>query len=202
MRMASWLALVAGCLMVGCASAYAQEESAQAPAAAVQAPRTGPDHDAREMVEVILAARLAKELGLNDEQTVLMLRRFSSYREQVNALRKDRQDRLKALKASVKSGESDELITAKLNDLMDQDVKMAEFRKMAYEKASEGLTATQRAKLYVFVNEFEGDMRKLVQQARERSHRRGPLAEPRNQDAPPRPPRLPRPRQEEPVPTP
>ena len=190
------VAVVLCCSFGLVSTAWAQEQAPKPAGADLSANRGGDDRDTREMVEMILAAKLAKELELNDEQTVLMLRRLSEFREQVSASRKQRQEILKALKAGVKAGEPDAQIEAKLNELVVQDVKMAEFRKTAYEKACEGLSIAQRAKLYVFLNEFENDMRKLVQQARERNaHRLGRAMEPSRplEGSPARPPRGPEP---------
>jgi len=164
------------------------------PQAASRAPADTDERDVRELVDAIMAARVAKQLGLNDEQTVLMLRRFSEFREQLNALRKGRQEILQGLKNSLRSGEGDAQIEAKLSQLVAHDGKIAEFRKSAYEKAGAGLTVSQRAKLYVFLNEFENDMRRLIQRARERNANRwGRFAEPPRPPEPGQPPRPPRP---------
>jgi hypothetical protein len=177
------IVLLIFCVCAYVPAAFAQEGAAKPAGPDASANRGPDDRNAREMVEIILAAKLAKELGLNDEQTVLMLRRVSEFRGQIAALRKDRQAKQKALKTSVQAGEPDDQIQAKLNDLVEQDVKLAEFRKTAYESACEGLSVPQRAKLYVFLNEFESDMRRLVQQARERNaHRLGHGAEQRDAD--------------------
>ena len=178
-------------------AAYAQASGggakADPPPAAVAHPSSGEnDSDLRSMVEAMMAARVSKQLGLNDEQTVLMMRRFSEFREELAALRKGRQEIVKALRASLKAGEPDAQIDAKLNELVAQDAKLADVKKTAYEKAGANLTVSQRAKLYVFLNDFESDMRRMIQKARERFAERlgqaGPPPPGAPDQAPPRGP--------------
>jgi len=144
------------------------------------------DPETQKLMETVMAARLAKELGLNDEQTVLMTRRIAEYKEQVSELKKQRQEMAKKLKAALTAKEADANIESSLNERVAQDGKIAEFKKTIYTKASEGLTVTQRARLYVFVNEFESDMRRLIQRAREHGFDgMGPGGEPGQQPGAP-----------------
>jgi hypothetical protein len=166
------------CVSALISGAYGQNESPApppvgAPAAAPQPPGDVGNPNIRELIEEVMAARLAKELALNDEQTVLLIRRVSEFRDEINTVRKQRQDLFKALKTGLRSGEPDTQIEGRLKELIAQDEKLAALKKAMYERASAGLPVAQRAKLYVFVNEFESDMRKLVQRARERTAQRG-----------------------------
>lgn len=147
------------------------------------------DTELTELIESVMAARLAKELGLNEEQTVLMVRRFSDFREQLAEMKRLRQEKLRALRTALREKQSDEDVEAALQDLIAHDLQTLEFRKEAYQNAAGSLSTTQRAKLYVFVSDFEGDMRKLIQQARER--RQGAGRPPVHPDGPqrPRPPK-------------
>ncbi|MCX5758133.1 MAG: hypothetical protein NTU83_06435, partial [Candidatus Hydrogenedentes bacterium] len=63
-------------------------------------------------------------------------------------------------------------IETKLKALTAQDAKIAEYKKNLYDSASAGLSTAQHAKLYVFLSDFESDMRKLIQKAREKSGQR------------------------------
>jgi hypothetical protein len=125
--------------------------------------------DVRELVETIMMARLSRELGLNDEQTVLTMRRFSEFREQSEIAKRERGDMMKALKEAIDAGQPDGDIEAKLVALVDQDRRIAASRQEIFEQVSEGLTMSQRARLYVIMGEFENDMRKLIQKARQRA---------------------------------
>jgi hypothetical protein len=160
-------------------------------------PEKEADAEVNELIQSVMAAKLSKELGLNEEQTVLMVRRFSEFREQLGALKRERQEKLKALRIALREHQPDETVERALDDLIAHDLKTLEFRKDVYQKAAGNLSVSQRAKLYVFISDFEGDMRRLIQKAREprqginRPARLGPPPEgPPPPGAPPRPQRL------------
>ena len=125
--------------------------------------------DAREMVETLMMARLSRELKLNDEETVLMVRRIEEFKQKIGAKKRQRAELAKTLRESVESGAPDEEIQAKTRELMEADRAVAETRFGLFDEASKGLNAAQAARLYVFLSEFEDQMRKLVQRARARA---------------------------------
>lgn len=157
------------------------------------APEKMPDPEISELIQSVMAAKLSRELGLNEEQTVLMVRRFSEFRDQLNDMKRQRQEKMKTLRTALRERQPDETVEAALQDLIAHDLKTLEFRKDAYQKAAGNLSVSQRAKLYVFVSDFEGDMRRLIQKAREQKQgmNRPPRPAPpfEGQPAPPRPPR-------------
>ncbi len=120
-----------------------------------------------ELIQSVMAAKLSRELGLNEEQTVLMVRRFAEYREQSKEMRRDRQEKMKALKDALRNEQPEETIDAALQGLVAHDLNTLEFRKESFRKAADSLSVTQKAKFYIFISEFDGDMRKLIQKARE-----------------------------------
>jgi len=143
-------------------------------------PESSPSPDARkaehenlqELVHEIMAARLARQLGLNDEETVILFRRLGEYRTQISALQKERQETLRSLRAILKQNGSEKEIEETLSRLQDLDAKLQELKPTAFEKVSAGMSVTRRARLYVFCNDFENEMRRLVQKARERAAQR------------------------------
>ena len=54
--------------------------------------------DSRKLLEEVLMARLTHELALDEEQTVLMVRRLAEYRETMAALRRERAQLVRALR--------------------------------------------------------------------------------------------------------
>jgi hypothetical protein len=126
------------------------------------------ERDVKELVETLWMVRLTKELGLSDEQTVLMVRRTNEFKDQKKELGEKRQQLVRALKADIKSGQPEEQVRQKLDELIAHDKKVPELKWQMYEKVAEGLSVAQRAKLYVFMNEFEGEMRHLIEKARQR----------------------------------
>ena len=189
-RVSLTLALCGLCVLWVLAAARAEDKPASPAATGAQAARPTPpdaakkaadDVELRAIVEATLAARLSKELGLNDEQTVLMVRRFSDFKKEITSLRKGRQELVKELRASLKAGAPDAQIEPNLKALIAQDGKIEGLRKNVYEKVGAGFSVSQRAKLYVFLGQFEADMRRLIQEARERNAQRpgkGPQVSP------------------------
>lgn len=131
------------------------------------ADRAKEEQDLRALVETVKMARLTKELGLNDEQAVLLVRKYDEVRERLASLNRERQQLLRELREAVRAGKPEAEIERALDKLVAHDRKIAETRTKVYEEIGKDLTATQRAKLYVFMNDFENDMRRLVQRARE-----------------------------------
>jgi len=143
------------------------------------------DRELDELVEQVMAARLAKALGLNDEQTVLMVRRFGEYKQELSTMKRQRQELLKELREAIKAGLDDAQIESRHHALIEKDSALIEFKRSVYERAAEGLTISQRAKLYVFLSDFDNEMRRLVQHARERSMDRMRRSQPGPEPHPP-----------------
>ncbi|MBN2308775.1 MAG: hypothetical protein JXR94_07385 [Candidatus Hydrogenedentes bacterium] len=125
------------------------------------------DRDARELIEMVMMVRLSKELELADEQTVVLVRKFQQVKEKVEALKIERATVIDALRASVRKGDSDAVITAGLDRLIAIDRQVADARIEAFQDIGKDLTPTQQAKLYMFIQEFEEHIRRLVARARE-----------------------------------
>jgi len=126
------------------------------------------ERDVRELVETVMLVRLSKELELDDEKTVLLVRRFGEAKEQAESLAKERAQALDELKAGIRAGDADEVIQGKLTKLRDLDKQLATIKEDAFQKAAPELTVTQQAKLYVFIQDFEDQMRRIIMKARER----------------------------------
>ena len=140
-----------------------------------QGARKAENEDLQELVIEIMAARLARELALNDADTVVLLRRLGEYRAQLTALQKERREVMKSLKTALKGDAPETEIEADLAKLLELDARAQGLKRDTFAKIGEGMSVTQRARLYVFYNDFENEMRRLVQKARERAaQRRGP----------------------------
>jgi hypothetical protein len=124
--------------------------------------------DSRKLLEEVLMARLTKELALDEEQTVLMVRHLAEYREKMAALRRDRMQVVRALKQAVRESKDEAQIASLLEQLLGHDEKAALARRELLEPRGLELTTWQQARLALFVNDFEGDMRRLLKQAQER----------------------------------
>jgi len=133
-----------------------------------EAKKTDPEN-MQKLVQEVMAARLSKELGLDEQETVMLLRRLSDYRTQLSAVQKERQEALRALKTLLKENGPDKEIEAALKRLQAVDAKLHDLKRTAYDKIGTGMNVARRARLYVYCNEFENEMRRLVQKAREKN---------------------------------
>lgn len=134
----------------------------------------GGDERNRELFQQVMVARLSQELGLNDEETVLLVRRFLDFKEESKQLRRERALLGKALRELVREGDAKNAeIEAKLGELLAVDEKIAGSKRSLYDKLSEGLAPVKKAKLYAFMQEFENELRRMADQVRGR-HMDGP----------------------------
>lgn len=128
--------------------------------------------DVRELVQLVMVARLAEGLQLTDEQTVVMMRRLEKIREHSDALAKERRELHKNLQQSLREKAPDQEIKEGLHALLEHDEQAARERREMFAQACEGLSVEQQAKLYVFIGEFHKEMQRLIKQARQRTHGR------------------------------
>jgi hypothetical protein len=119
-------------------------------------------------LENVVMARLTQELALDDAQTVLLVRKFSEYREKMRELRKQHRDLLKGMKEMVNTDKENAGIEAKLNEIQAYDMKIAQARQDCFKGLAADMKPWQQAKLYLFMGEVENEMRGLMMKARER----------------------------------
>ncbi len=140
-----------------------------------------------EFMAEVMMARMSKELQLSDEQTVLMVRRFSELREKVKNLRKQRADTTRELDQLLQKQNADASKSQTLlRTVMELDDQIVSERRMAFEAISKDLDPVRQARLYLFLDRFENDMRRMIGEARERFQGRRPNGPP-PRDGGPRP---------------
>lgn len=138
--------------------------------------------ESRNLLEEVLMARLTRELALNEEQTVLMVRHLAEFRDKMAALRRERMVLARELRQAVREGKDEAAIGKLLEEVVAHEEKAAVARREIVDFDGFELTTWQKAKLYLFIVDFEGDMRRLLKQAQERRASRAPRAgESRNQ---------------------
>ena len=126
------------------------------------------DQETREVIETVMMVRMSKELNLDDEQTVLLIRRIEGFKEKQQELKKKHQELAEELREAVKSDASDSAIRAKLDALINHDRTMTAAKFDLFDEVTQGLDDTQRAKMYVFMQDFEDHMRRLIHRAQQR----------------------------------
>ncbi len=126
------------------------------------------EEDLRSLLRSVMMARVSRSLDLSEEQTVLLVRRFSEHQDAMMGLRKQRHGLSRALGEAIEKGADDEIINQKLDALIALDEQAATASRRLLDTMSKGLSAAQRAKLYNILREFESDLRALVMRARQR----------------------------------
>ncbi|HRI87140.1 MAG TPA: hypothetical protein PLJ47_07620 [Candidatus Hydrogenedentes bacterium] len=126
------------------------------------------DDEIHELVSTIIMVRISRNLELNDEQTVLLVRNLQDMREKISGLYRERERTYKEMRALSENTEAtDEELSAKLEQMMELDQKRSDIKREVFEQTAEGMSVKQKAKLYVTLQEFEWQMRRLVQRAKE-----------------------------------
>ena len=122
--------------------------------------------DIRSLVETVRMVKLSRELGLTDEQTVVLVRQYNEARENGGRVQRERHELMRELRALVSANAPDGEIEQKLGQLIAKDREAHALRLDAFEKASVPLAPAQQARLYLFMGDFDKRMRTLIETAR------------------------------------
>jgi hypothetical protein len=133
--------------------------------------------ESRKLLEEVLMARLTRELALDEEQTVLMVRHLAEFRDKMAAMRRERMVLARGLRQAVREGKDEKAIGKVLEEVVAHEEKMAVARREIVDFEGFELTTWQKAKLYLFIVDFESDMRQLLKKAQERRQGRGAKSE-------------------------
>ncbi|HOJ32539.1 MAG TPA: hypothetical protein PKY35_10060 [Candidatus Hydrogenedentes bacterium] len=125
------------------------------------------DKDLKELIDTVRIFRLSRALELTDEQTVMLMRRYDDLKKQISDLWEKRNQMMEQLRDKVNKNAPEAEIEQVLNDLSKLEEESFYARRDLLKKAGQDLTITQRAKLLLFMQDFERDMRKLLERARE-----------------------------------
>lgn len=137
--------------------------------------------ESRKLLEEVLMARLTRELALDEEQTVLMVRHLAEFRDKMASMRRERMVLARNLRQAVREGKDEKAIGKVLEEVVVNEEKMAVARREIVDFEGFELTTWQKAKLYLFIVDFESDMRQLLKKAQERRQGRGAKAAPRGE---------------------
>ncbi len=123
----------------------------------------------REMMDAVMATRLSEELDLSDAEMVVMLKRLGEFKDMSRELRKARYQTLRELRELASAAGPEAEVEAKLKEVIARDTELVNLRSELFEQLGDDLSITQRARLYLCLDKFESDMRRLVQRARQRA---------------------------------
>jgi len=126
----------------------------------------------RELLEQVMIARLSTALALDDAQTVLLVRRYMALRQEIAALRRDRAEAERSLRAALEGDASEERVAEGLQALQAIDEALLEARRRGFDAIADGLTTWQEARLYLFFSDFENNVRRWLSEVQSRVRER------------------------------
>jgi len=138
------------------------------PATEEKGPQDERSQESRKLLEEVLMARLTRDLALDEEQTVLMVRHLAEFRDRMAALRRERGVIAKKLRQAVRESQDEPAIEKYLAEAMAHEEKAAEARRSLLDIEGLELTTWQKARLYLFIQDFDLEMRRILKQAQER----------------------------------
>ena len=153
------------------------------------APRDGQEQDVRELVETLRIVRLSQALELTDEEAVMVVRRLGKWKKDLQTLKYERVKLDRALRADLESKAGEEVVAKKFEALMELDLSIAQSTRRLVEAAGKDLSPEQTAKFYLFLGDFDQELRRMINRAKrhaergekavQRLHRRNAPAAPR-----------------------
>jgi len=118
-----------------------------------------------DLIQSYMLIRIKKTLDLTDVQTLHLMKRIGVYKEKLPRLKFHKALLISQLRLRLSESASEVSIQENLTLLLENDQKTVETLRSMITEAGEELVATQRAKLYLFVGDFEQDIRRMAQHA-------------------------------------
>lgn len=125
------------------------------------------DLPAREVLEQVLLAKVAKQLKLNDEQTVILVRRFNEQKEVLLEKTQQRNNLANELRKLIhdKTKENPKELQEKFSHLLKMDIELAELKQKWIDNISIDLPLESKIQLYLLFSDFENEVRKFLRKA-------------------------------------
>lgn len=126
--------------------------------------RNPQDSDIINLVERIMMVRLAQTLELSVEETQNLGTRVGECRSRVYNLKWLRAELRHSLREALKSGD-EAVIERQLDKLLTLEITIAELIEQMIEDSKQELSVEQAAKFYLFIEDFERDLSRMVDKA-------------------------------------
>lgn len=136
-----------------------------------QTRQDGAEQDVRELIDTLRLLRLAKALDLTDEETVLMVRRLDKWKIELQTLKYERVVLDQKLRKDLEQGAAPEVISKKIESLMDFDLSIAQSTRRLVGEAANGLSVEKKARFYLFIEDFDQELRRLIMRAKRHADR-------------------------------
>ncbi len=176
MKTKRWSMFLTTMVLIACGTVLAQPAGpppAPPPPGAPEVAPPGPPpelvEENRAMMQQVMVSKLTRDLGLNDEQSFLVMRRFGELADRQRELRQQRVDIMRKLRPVLKQQRDEAALDRLMKELESVNQQSAALEQ-TLRKTFEGmnLNVWQQAKLELFLNDFENQLRRIVQQAQGR----------------------------------
>jgi len=122
------------------------------------------EEDLAELIELVRAWRMMKEVGLSEEDTLKMLKLGREMKRQNGQIGEQRKRVMLGLKRLLDDPDAkDEAIKKELEKIDRLDERQRRVAREYERRMQAGLTVRQQAKLRLFRTRFEGDMRRVIE---------------------------------------
>jgi len=124
--------------------------------------------ESRKLLEEVLMARLTRELALEETEAILMVRHMTELRDRMISLRRERSEKMRSLRQAVRESKDENRIDVLMEEVLSVNQKTSDAKTDLLNFDDFELTTWQKARLLIFLNDFEADMRRLLNRAKER----------------------------------
>lgn len=124
------------------------------------------DSDIINLVERVMMVRLAQTLGLTVEETQNLGTRVGQCRTQVYNLKWLRADLRQSLREAIEAGD-EEAVEERLDKLLKLEVTISQLIEKMIRDSQSDLTVEQAAKFYLFIEDFEDELSRMIDKAQQ-----------------------------------
>lgn len=135
------------------------------------APRDGQEQDVRELVEALRIVRLSQALGLTDEEAATVVRSLGKWKKDLQRLKYERARLERELRADLSSKAGEEMVAKKFEALIELDLSIAQSTRRLVQAAGKDLSPVQTAKFYLFLGDFDQELRRMINRAKRHAER-------------------------------
>ncbi|MFO7774667.1 MAG: hypothetical protein R6W89_02595, partial [Candidatus Hydrogenedentota bacterium] len=126
-----------------------------------------PPREAREAMQRVRIRRLAETLDLDEQETEKVVQRIEAHEEQYRELQRELGEARHELRRALREDADEDTISEKLDKALELEGKRILHQRDGYREITEDFNVKQQARFYLFMPEFEEDMRRLVERARD-----------------------------------
>jgi Spy/CpxP family protein refolding chaperone len=122
------------------------------------------ESDPREIIEQVKIYQITKKLGMTSEQAVQFFPKLNEMREIDKQFRQEKIDALHELRNLMNSGASDKEMENVIDEYEEAWYKKNEDQRKKFQEMRKILTPIQQGKYLIFLDEFEAEIRALIQE--------------------------------------